>query len=342
MASEQLWQRSELMGTQVITRDTGRRLGVVAEILVDVDRREVVALGLRDNILSKVVPGVPRYLYLSSICQVGDVVLVDTDAAIEDIDLRPYSALTNSEVITESGEPLGRVRGFQFNIETGTLQSLVLASIGLAFVPEGVISTYELPIDEIVSSGPDRIIVFEGAEDRLQQLSVGFLERLGIGSPPWEKDDDAYVLQTIPAENQLPSGLPTQSSPPSYGQAYNKNDDKSQRNDPAWDEDTWEREPEAIPRDQPREEPKRRYLEAEPDEWTDASNRSNYDTESGDGYGQGDSGRGPSDRASRSPSTSAGDGDLWADDAQNERQKLDLPLPDKQLAPEYEEEEGGY
>ena len=47
--SERLWLRSELMGTQVITTDTGRRLGVVGEVVVDIDRREVVALGLRDN-----------------------------------------------------------------------------------------------------------------------------------------------------------------------------------------------------------------------------------------------------------------------------------------------------
>ena len=46
--SERLWLRAELMGTQVITTDTGRRLGVVGEVIVDIDRREVVALGLRD------------------------------------------------------------------------------------------------------------------------------------------------------------------------------------------------------------------------------------------------------------------------------------------------------
>ena len=34
------------MGTQVITTDTGKRLGVVGEVVVDIDRREVVALGL--------------------------------------------------------------------------------------------------------------------------------------------------------------------------------------------------------------------------------------------------------------------------------------------------------
>ncbi len=312
------------MGTQVITRDTGRRLGVVAEILVDVDRRQVVALGLRDNILSKVVPGVPRYMYLESIQQVGDVVLVESDEAITDIDLSPFSAMVNSEVITESGEPLGKVRGFQFDISDGTLKSLVLASLGYALVPEGVLSTYELPIDEIASVGPDRIIVFEGSEEKLQQLSVGFLERLGIGSPPWEKEDDAYVLPTVPAENQLGTGLPTQSSQPqqNYGQPQQQRNTQPNRANDTWDDDNWEREPEVIPREQPREQPKRRYMEAEPDQWTDASTtRETYDED----YGYEDD---PTYNAS-TPQTP-------------EPKPLEIPekQPEKQIEPEYED--GGY
>ena len=58
--SERLWLRSELMGTQVITTDTGRRLGVVGEVVVDIDRREVVALGLRDNPLTRVFTRVAK------------------------------------------------------------------------------------------------------------------------------------------------------------------------------------------------------------------------------------------------------------------------------------------
>ena len=76
--SDRLWLRSELMGTQVITRDTGRRLGLVGEVVVDIDRREVVALGLRDNPLTRFLPGLPRWLPLDQIRQVGDVILVDT------------------------------------------------------------------------------------------------------------------------------------------------------------------------------------------------------------------------------------------------------------------------
>ena len=36
------------MGTQGITTDTGRRFGIVGEVVVDIDIREVFALGLRD------------------------------------------------------------------------------------------------------------------------------------------------------------------------------------------------------------------------------------------------------------------------------------------------------
>ena len=180
--------RSEVINTQVITRNSGKRLGVVKEMLVDIDRREVVALGLRDNLIS--VAGMPRYMYLEDISQSGDVILVEDEEVIEDVDIEALSALINCEVITEDGEMLGRVRDFQFNMEDGKVSSLIIASWGYPQIPDQVLSTYELPIEEIVSSGPNRIIVFEGAEERLTQLTVGLLERLGIGKAPWERDDD--------------------------------------------------------------------------------------------------------------------------------------------------------
>ena len=114
--SNRLWLRSEFMGTQVIAKDSGRRLGLVGEIVVDVDRREVVALGLRDNALTLLLPGVPRWMLLQEIRQVGDVVLVDScDAVAEDFNPERYSRVINCQVITESGEQLGRVLGFSFD-----------------------------------------------------------------------------------------------------------------------------------------------------------------------------------------------------------------------------------
>ncbi len=209
--SDRLWLRSELMGTQVITRDTGRRLGVVGEVVVDIDRREVVALGLRDNPLTRFLPGLPRWMPLDRIRQVGDVILVDSaDSLSEGFNPDRYSKVINCQVITEAGEQLGRVLGFSFDIETGELTTLVIGALGVPLLGEGVLSTWELTVEEIVSSGPDRIIVYEGAEEKLKQLGTGLLEKLGIGGPSWEQEErERFRAGAVPVENQLAAGQPT-------------------------------------------------------------------------------------------------------------------------------------
>jgi len=206
--SERLWLRSELMGTQVITTDTGRRLGVVGEVVVDIDRREVVALGLRDNPLTRFLPGLPKWMPLESIKQVGDVILVDSlDSLSESFSPERYGKVINCQVITESGQLLGRVLGFSFDIETGDLISLVMGAVGVPLLGEGVLSTWEIPVEEIVSSGTDRIIVYEGAEEKLNQLSSGLLEKLGVGGSSWEERElNGYSANLVPVENQLLSG----------------------------------------------------------------------------------------------------------------------------------------
>ena len=202
------------MGTQVITTDTGRRLGVVGEVVVDIDRREVVALGLRDNPLTRFLPGLPKWMPLESIKQVGDVILVDSLESLSDgFSPERYGKVINCQVITESGQLLGRVLGFSFDIETGDLISLVMGAVGVPLLGEGVLSTWEIPVDEIVSSGTDRIIVYEGAEEKLNQLSSGLLEKLGVGGSSWEeREANRYTANLVPVENQLLSGSESEES----------------------------------------------------------------------------------------------------------------------------------
>ncbi|MYG38931.1 MAG: PRC-barrel domain containing protein [Synechococcus sp. SB0676_bin_10] len=230
-----LWLRSEFMGTQVIAKDSGRRLGLVGEIVVDVDRREVVALGLRDNALTRLLPGVPRWMLLREIRQVGDVVLVDSsDAVAEDFSPERYSRVINCQVITESGEQLGRVLGFSFDVETGELVTLLIAALGVPVLANGVLSTWELGAAEIVSSGPDRIIVYEGAEEKLQQVSSGLLEKLGIGGESWERQEQQTYGAVVPVENQLAPGQPDQDEKrrqEAFRGEFNPNQTQSQYDD---------------------------------------------------------------------------------------------------------------
>ena len=208
MSFEQSRLRSDIVGTQVITRSNGRRLGQVSQLWVDLDRLEVVAVGLQENVLSKVIASNEKTMLLTDIRQMGDVILVDDDTVLDgDINTAPFNSLVNSEVITESGEVLGKVRGFKFDVISGKLETIVVASFGLPQIPDQVVSTYELPVEEIVSTGPDRIIVFEGSEEKLVQLTVGLIERLGLGSAPWERGySDGYVTP-VSTSNQLPSGV---------------------------------------------------------------------------------------------------------------------------------------
>ena len=210
MTSEQITRRSDILNTQVITRNNGKRLGIVNQVWVDIDQREVVALSLRDSLIS--VSVIPQYMYLEKINQIGDVILVDDEEVIEDIDVSCYSTLINWEVITENGEVLGKVRSFKFNGKTGKIYSIIVAYFGLPQIPDQLLSTYELSIEEIVSTGPNRLIVFEGAEERVNQLTIGLLERLGLKKAPWEGEDEGiYTPHTVAPSNQLPSGVPLES-----------------------------------------------------------------------------------------------------------------------------------
>ena len=138
----------------------------------------------------------------------GDVILVDSlDSLSDGFSPERYGKVINCQVITESGQLLGRVLGFSFDIETGDLISLVVGAIGVPLLGEGVLSTWEIATDEIVSSGTDRIIVYEGAEEKLNQLTSGLLEKLGVGGSSWEdREANRYTANLVPVENQLLSG----------------------------------------------------------------------------------------------------------------------------------------
>ncbi|MDJ0649118.1 MAG: PRC-barrel domain-containing protein [Xenococcaceae cyanobacterium MO_188.B19] len=326
MTTENIRLRSEFLNTQVIARNSGKRLGVVKEVLIDMDRREVVALGLRDNLLS--VSGIPKYMYLDSVRQTGDVILVEDENVIEDIDIEAYNKLINCEVVTEANQPLGRVRDFQFDQENGKVYSITIASLGIPQIPEQFLSTYELSMDDVVTSGPNRLIVFEGSEERLTQITVGLLERLGIGRAPWDNEEQGYYPPTIEATNQLPTGAPVRPPIATPIQTRTPN-----REEERWDEDQWQ-EARVVPPVQQKAETVS-YDEYEDSNWGEPEDKEAeiYDVPVYE----------PVVPVEDTPSASSSSEDVWDDD--ESPQPYNPPpvnIPEKQVekVPEYEEERG--
>lgn len=326
MISEQVQQRSDLIGTQVITRDTGKKLGVITQLWVDVDQREVTALSLRDTLIS----GTPRQMLLKSIRRAGDVILVDDEDAIEDMNVLHYSSLVGSEVVTETGELLGKVRGFKFDVTTGQISSLVIASLGIPLIPAQIISTYELPVEEVVSSGPDRLIVFEGAEERLNQLTVGVLERLGISGPPWEREEEEEYLPTTSTANQLGSGIRTTTSYPAVRPPV--------RVEETWEDEGWEEEPEPVPVRRPRQQRAVKYYEPEPEPVEYYDEEDAYEDDYEEEYEE----PAPVKRQRQYAEDDTDYGDAWADPEPQpyKAPQVNLPekMPEKIKAPEYDQE----
>ncbi|MEA5573753.1 PRC-barrel domain-containing protein [Calothrix sp. UHCC 0171] len=328
MTSEQTIRRSDILNTQVVTKDA-RRLGIVSQVWIDVDQREVVAFSLRDSLIS--VSGIPRYMYLDRVTKIGDVILVENEDAIEDIDVDAYSNLVNWEVITETGEALGRVRGFKFDTANGKILSIVIASLGIPQVPEQVLSTYEISVEEIVSTGPNRLIVFEGAEERLTQLSVGLLERLGIGKAPWDRDgEDEYYSapKTIAPANQLPSGVPLE--PPMA-----KVRTPERVKEPVWDEDDYEPEPPRRQVMEARSAESIRYPEDNYDDYEDEGD--NWAAIDKDEYQKEPENDTPVFNSNKSDFDDDDlDQDVWEED--EAPKPIIIPEKVKQKQPEYEEE----
>ncbi len=323
MASEEIRQRSDLLGTLVVTRNTGKKLGVISQLWVDIDQQKVVALSLRPNLLY----GTPQPMMLSSIRQIGDVILVEDEDVIEDIDTESYSSLINCEVITETGELLGKVRGFKFDVDSGAIASLIIASVGLPLIPDQVVSTYELPIEEIVSSGPDRLIVFEGSEERMVQLSVGVLERLGIGKAPWEKEEEGYIAP-IRTDNQLGTGLKTPVNTP-----IRQREPVVQE---TWDDDNWgEPEPRQAQRQERRAE--LYYDDQDGENWSEATARDTYQREyTAQPYAPGEYSEDYDDQYDDKYDEL--EDDVWADQEPQTYQAPRVNIPEKTKTPEYEEE----
>ena len=96
---------------QVVTRTTGKSLGIISHMYADPDTLAVVSANLRPRGLSLNAPP-NENLLLETFCQIGDVVLVHDESALDFVpqdEALGFVDLIGCPVYTSNGTSLGRV-----------------------------------------------------------------------------------------------------------------------------------------------------------------------------------------------------------------------------------------
>jgi sporulation protein YlmC with PRC-barrel domain len=169
--------RSLIMDKEVITRTSGKRLGYVNQLFVDPARLEVVSVYLRQG-LTSIAASNTDHVLISSLRQIGDVVLVHDESALLDPpadETYGYIRMVGTEVQTEDGTSLGKVRDFIFNPDNGQVVSIRYDALGLPSIPQSLLSCYTLGWQDIVAVGPTKTIVRYGAERRAVKENDGWI-----------------------------------------------------------------------------------------------------------------------------------------------------------------------
>lgn len=169
--------RSLIMDKEVITRTSGKRLGYVNQLYVDPTTLEVISVYLRQGMTSIGASNTDHVL-ISSLRQIGDVVLVHDESALLDPpadETYGYIRLVGTEVQTEDGTSLGKVRDFVFNPDNGQIVSIRYDALGLPSIPQSLLSCYTLGWQDIIAVGPTKTIVRRGSDRRAVKENDGWI-----------------------------------------------------------------------------------------------------------------------------------------------------------------------
>ena len=154
------------MDKEIITRTSGKKLGYINQVFIDPKRLEVVTLYLRQSVSSLGAVSV-EHVSLSSLKQIGDVVLVHDESALWDPpgdETMGYVQMIGSEVQTEDGFSIGKIRDFLFNPDNGQILSIRFDALGIPSIPQNLLTCSRLNWRDIIAVGPTKTIVRRGAD----------------------------------------------------------------------------------------------------------------------------------------------------------------------------------
>ncbi|XP_031247484.1 uncharacterized protein LOC116105191 [Pistacia vera] len=176
---KQLMRRSNMLAKQVISIQSAVSLGYVSQLWVDTTSWVVLVVEVRPNLLS----GESERFLLEDVSQVGDVVLVEDETVTEkDFKMVGLDTLVGYRVVTPGKRNIGKVRGYTFNINSGSVESLELDSFGISIIPSSLVSTYALHVEDVLQVIADTIVVHEAAASHIQRLTKGIWDSQNPGT----------------------------------------------------------------------------------------------------------------------------------------------------------------
>lgn len=184
-----------IIGKKVLSRLDGQRIDSVRDIVISKDHTRIVALILDEGGLFNPATAVA----IENVVSFGNDAVVITDSktvtrvdhfpAVKEI-MDDRDSLVGKQVFSESGNQYGKIEDVYFDESTGSITALEIVG---KFVPTARSSAAQLEIGDIVSIGPDAVIINLAAVPKL------------TGQP---------ATETKPAEQSLPATTePTPSEP---------------------------------------------------------------------------------------------------------------------------------
>ncbi|XP_027177304.1 uncharacterized protein LOC113776362 isoform X4 [Coffea eugenioides] len=164
----QIMKRSTMIAKQVISIQSALSLGFVSQLWVDTNAWAVLFVEVKPNLLSSEL----ERFSLDELAKVGDVVLVEDESVMEnDFKLIGLETLVGYTVATPGRRNIGKVRGYNFDINSGVVESLEIDSFGISIIPSSLVSTYALLVEDVLEVLPDTVVVHEAAASRIQRLT---------------------------------------------------------------------------------------------------------------------------------------------------------------------------
>ena len=195
--------RLQVLGGPVFARGRLDRLGAIRQLWVDPQQLKVVGLEVLGPQSAETVntPDKTVIPFAPVVWQRGKWLLAPTGLS-GTIATDGLSSLVGQALVTEDNLTLGKIKSFEFDVETGAIVRVTVSATGWPLLPAALISAASLPVEALVAG--ETLAAIAGAEDQLTILKRGILERFGIGqltadsepALPEISDEDSEQLAT--------------------------------------------------------------------------------------------------------------------------------------------------